>query len=143
MNDVYRPLAETRRGREAHFPFQETLHHGAISVVAGDGRPVASVGDSHTALPLRSTAKPFQLLPLLLDDIGSRFAHLKRPLDDKDMALMMSSHNGEPMHVERVASLLEGAGLTASNLLCGVQEPLHEPSRRALQQHGETPSALH
>lgn len=143
MSDSYRPLAETLRGRDAHFPFQETQHFGAISVVSGDGHPVASVGDPRIALPLRSTAKPFQLLPLLIDDVCSRFERAGHPLEAKDIALMMSSHNGEPMHVRRVASILARAGLSPRELLCGVHAPLHEQSRSALLRDGETPTALH
>ena len=106
---AYQPLAETRRGRGAQFPFQETLHYGAISIVSGDGRSVASVGDPRIELPLRSTAKPFQLLPLLLDDVCSERESAGYPLMTEDIALMMSSHNGKPMHVERVAAILEHA----------------------------------
>ncbi len=140
---AYQPLAETRRGRGAQFPFQETLHYGAISIVSGDGRSVASVGDPRIELPLRSTAKPFQLLPLLLDDVCSERESAGYPLMTEDIALMMSSHNGEPMHVERVAAILEHASLSSDDLLCGAHPPLHEQSRTALQRKGEAPSSLH
>lgn len=143
MNDSYRPLAETLRGRDTHFPFQETQHYGAISVVSGSGEPVASFGDPRIALPLRSTAKPFQLLPLLLDGVCSRFEREGHPLEARDLTLMMSSHNGEIMHVRRVASILANADLSPRELLCGVHAPLHEQSRNALLRDGETPTALH
>ena len=44
-------------------------------------------------------------------------------LTDADIALLCASHNGEPRHTERVASLLARIGASESVLACGTHEP--------------------
>jgi L-asparaginase II len=114
----------------------ETLHHGSIAVVDANGRLVHQVGDASRAYALRSTAKPFQLLPLLLDGLHA-------PLESADLAVMMSSHNGERMHTERIAALLARFGLAREALKCGVEAPALRADRERLLRANEPPSALH
>jgi len=136
---AFEPLATGERG---HGPqaVLETQHWGALSVVDGTGREIAGIGDTDRPFPLRSTAKPFQLLPFLLDR-----AHLELSREERlaDLAVMMSSHSGEPMHTGRVARLLERAGLGAEALACGVHPPFDEATRNALARAGQAPNALH
>jgi L-asparaginase II len=44
-------------------------------------------------------------------------------LGDADIALLCASHSGEPMHVERVASLLARIGAGETDLACGSHVP--------------------
>ena len=53
-------LAETTRGG-----IVESVHDGVIAVVDVAGRLVASVGDPETVVFYRSSAKPFQAIPLV------------------------------------------------------------------------------
>lgn len=119
----------------------ETRHRGAIAVVDAHGRLVRQVGDANWTYALRSTAKPFQLLPLLLD--GLHAGGGDAPLEPADLALMMSSHNGERMHTERIAALLERFGLHQDALKCGVEAPALRADRERLVRANEFPSALH
>ncbi len=133
------PFAVTVRGGPERV---ETAHLGALAVLAGDGREVLALGDVGRALPLRSTAKPFQLLALLLDGLERSPAQLA-PLEDADLAVLMASHSGEPRHTERVAALLERYRLSAGELRCGAHPPFDRDTRHALIARGESPTALH
>lgn len=117
----------------------ETVHTGLVSVVTGDDDEIFAVGHTDAPFPLRSTAKPFQLLPYLLDGL-----HEQAPAaEPADLAVMMASHSGEPMHTERVAALLARWGLSPEALQCGVHPPLDVATHEALVRAGDPPSALH
>ncbi len=121
---------------------RETRQAGAIAVVDGDGALVAAIGDVDVPFPLRSTTKPFQLLPFLLDGL-----HQDSPRGPEerlaDLAVMMASHAGEPMHTERVKGILDAYGLRSEALLCGAHWPYSASARDALTCSGELPSNLH
>ena len=132
-------LVEFQRGGSDRV---ETLHRGCIAVVDADGKLLWQVGDAGRAYALRSTAKPFQLLPLLLDGLHADGSEAGG-LESADLAVMMSSHNGEPMHTERVAALLARFGLPQSALKCGVEAPALRADRERLVRANQQPSALH
>ena len=95
----------------------ENIHHGSLAVVNARGALLASVGDVESPLFTRSSLKPFQAMPLIAlaaDRLG---------LDDADVALLCASHSGEPMHVERVVSLLARIGAGEATLACGSHVP--------------------
>jgi L-asparaginase II len=132
-------LVEATRGR---IKYPEIRHAGAIAVVDGGGALAAAVGDVDVAFPLRSTSKPIQLLPYLLDGLhldGPRGAGELLP----DLAVMMASHAGEPVHVDRVKGILDAYGLTSDALLCGAHWPYSTTARDALACSGESPGNLH
>ena len=93
----------------------ETVHNGAVAVVADDGNLVASVGDIDQPFFLRSAAKPFQAL--IAQQEGAE-------LDSQQMALAAGSHDGEPVHVALVEAMLGGMGLDMSHLQCPPGWPL-------------------
>lgn len=95
----------------------ENVHFGSLAVVNAQGRLLASVGDVETPVFTRSALKPFQAMPLIAQ------AAQRHRLDDADIALLCASHNGEPMHVERVAALLSRIGADESALACGTHQP--------------------
>lgn len=97
----------------------ENIHYGSLAVVNTDGDVLASVGDVESPLFTRSALKPFQAMPLI-----ARMAQRDR-LDDADIALLCASHSGEPLHVERVASLLARIGASEADLACGTHVPFH------------------
>jgi len=102
---------------------------------------VAELGDPAalaTATYLRSAAKPFQALPLLLAGGAEHFA-----LDAADLALICASHSGTPEHTRRALSLLERGGFGVADLLCGAHPPYDRASAEALARRGEAPSPLH
>ncbi|MCW5654717.1 asparaginase [Hydrogenophaga sp.] len=106
------PVAVAYRGGHP-----ENIHHGSVAVVNTRGELLASVGDVETPLFTRSALKPFQAMPLV-----ARNAETQR-LEDADIALLCASHSGEPMHVERAASLLARIGADETTLACGTHVP--------------------
>jgi L-asparaginase II len=99
---------------------------------------VARLGDPTVATFVRSAAKPFQAIPLLLAGGAERFG-----LSGADLALICASHSGAPEHVARAASLLERGGFTVDDLLCGAHPPLDRAVARRLRASGEAPTPLH
>src|SRR5574338_524573 len=110
---IAEPLVEVKRGS-----ITESRHRGHIVAVEPDGNIIASLGTLHNVTFLRSSAKPFQALPLLLTGAADRF-----DFTDREVALACASHNGEPIHTEVVESILKKIGLGAEALKCGVHEP--------------------
>jgi L-asparaginase II len=109
-----------------------------VAAATPEGRLVAFQGDPEAATFLRSAAKPFQCLPLLLAGGAERFG-----LEAADLALICASHGGTPAHARRAADLLARGGFSPADLLCGVHWPLDEESARRLREAGETPTPLH
>jgi L-asparaginase II len=112
-----------------------------VAAVTPEGRLVASLGDPdhpETATYLRSAAKPFQCLPLLLAGGEERYG-----LAPADLALICASHSGDPEHVARAADLLARGGFTVDDLLCGAHAPLGAASAERLRREGIEPTPLH
>lgn len=127
------PLAAVRRGEHV-----ESWHLGAVAVATPEGRLIAQAGDPALATYLRSAAKPFQVLPLLLAG-GER----EWQLSEADLALIAASHSGGPEHVTRAAALLAKGGFTVADLACGAHAPLGVPEARELAAAGTAPTPLH
>ncbi len=127
------PLATVFRGG-----LPESFHFGAAAVATPAGRPVAHLGDPSLATFVRSAAKPFQALPLVLAGGAERFS-----LAAADLALICASHAGRPEHVERAAALLARGGLDAGHLRCGAHPPLDAAAARELAARGSAPGPLH
>src|ERR671929_1262295 len=87
------PLVEVRRG-----PIAESRHRGHVAAVDGEGRLVATLGEPETVTYLRSSAKPFQAVPLVTSGAADSFG-----FTEKEIAIACASHNGEPIHTETVA----------------------------------------
>ncbi len=126
-------LARVTRGGRV-----ESVHRGHAAAVGESGPVLAAAGDPDMAVYLRSAAKPFQVMPLL--EAGGEHAF---GLTSGEIALMCSSHGGEPVHIRAAARLLAKGGFTARDLFCGGHMPMHEPSARALIRRGLEPSPLH
>jgi len=126
-------LARVYRGTRV-----ESAHRGAAAVVDSRGHRLAECGDARGAVFTRSTAKPFQAMPLLL--AGGEKAYR---LGDAEIALMCASHGGEPRHAALAGKLLRRAGLRVEDLQCGAHLPMHGPSARELIRRSESPSPLH
>jgi L-asparaginase II len=107
-------------------------------VATPEGRLVARLGDPGMATYMRSAAKPFQALPLVLAGGIERFS-----LTAADLALICASHGGTPEHTARAASLLDRGGFTTADLLCGAHPPMDRESARRLLEDGASPTPLH
>jgi L-asparaginase II len=93
-------------------PFVESVHL-VHAVAVQDGRVVAEAGDAGFLTSLRSSAKPFQALPLVRS---------RDDLDDADIAIASASHRAEPEQIEAVRRLLAKAPATEDELEVGLQE---------------------
>jgi L-asparaginase II len=116
----------------------ESRHRIHAVVVDAEERVRASVGDPETSTFFRSSAKPFQALPIVEDGALDRFG-----LTLEELALCCGSHSGEARHVRTAESILQKIGLSGEALECGAHAPFHEMSRRELYEAGLEPVRLH
>jgi L-asparaginase II len=126
------PLVEVRRG-----PIVESRHRGHVAAVDGAGNLAASLGEPETVTYLRSSAKPFQALPLVTSGAADRFG-----FTDVELAVACGSHSGQDLHAETVAGMLRKIGLDESFLKCGVHEPFDRETAERLRARGERPTVL-
>ncbi|HEX6491286.1 MAG TPA: asparaginase [Gaiellaceae bacterium] len=96
-----------RRGK-----FVESVHL-VHAVAVQEGAVVAEAGDPGFPSSLRSSAKPFQALPLVRS---------RQDLSDQDIAIASASHHARPEQIEAVRRLLEKAPASEDELEVGLQE---------------------
>src|SRR3712207_5328220 len=90
------PLAAVTRGA-----LVESVHRGRFVVCDPDGNVIEAVGDPETYIYARSSAKPFQALPLVDSGAAETFG-----LTDRELAVVCASHNAEEPHLAAVRSIL-------------------------------------
>ncbi len=129
-----RLLVEVTRGDRV-----ESRHRGSIAVVSASGELAASVGEPDSLTFIRSSAKPFQLVPFVA---SGRFDAYDFPNPTESMAIMAASHSGEDRHVRTVQAVLRAGGLTRDVLACGVAMPSDAETAERLTRDGEPPTAL-
>lgn len=95
--------------------------HRVHAVAVRGGRVVKVAGDSGLMCFFRSSAKPFQALPLV---------RARHDLAEAEIAIACASHRAEPAQVAAARSLLARAPATEDDLECGEQE-------------GRPPGAIH
>ena len=98
----YQPAIEVVRGE-----IVESIHHAAIAVSDPEGKLVASWGLPETCAYMRSSAKPFQVLPLLEAGGASKF-----DFSLQEIALMCASHTGTDSHVRTALSIQKKVGVS-------------------------------
>ena len=107
----------------------ESEHSVDGVVVDAQGVILAATSRPDRVTFFRSSAKPFQMLPLVerghFDALG---------LPERLLALIAASHNGEPMHVEGARAILAACGRTEQDLECGFQWPEHHPTVKMLRE---------
>lgn len=124
------PLFEVRRGL-----IVESIHYGSVAIVDTGGDLLAWVGEPGGTTYMRSSAKPFQALPMVYTGAMDAYG-----LDLEELAVICASHSGTDDHVRVVASIQEKAGLQESDLQCGVAFPGHESTRRRMRLEGQAPA---
>lgn len=115
----------------------EIVHWGSVAVCNAQGDLLAWAGDTTRPMFTRSALKPFQAMPLIAG-FAQRYS-----LDGPDVALLCASHNGEPVHTERVASLLARAGADESALACGTHIPYFYSTNNLVPEAGAVFGRLH
>lgn len=127
------PLAVVTRGEAV-----ESQHGGHICVVNAEDEILYNLGDPETLCFARSALKPFQAIPLLAHAGIARFG-----FTPAEIAMMCSSHSGEPRHVEAVLEILKKIGCHRRELQCGVHVPFFFDSVQRLPKAEEVFTPLH
>jgi L-asparaginase II len=125
-------LAETHRGG-----LTENRHWGWITLADSDGSCLYSTpGSESIGIFLRSSAKPFQAMPLVR-------AGLHRELSGEELAIACASHVASRYHLQVVEGLLQKAGLSPEHLQCGPHPPIDAETAQQLLCAGREPTPLH
>ncbi len=112
-------IAEVTRGTVV-----ESSHLGSTVVVDANGTVVAWAGDRDLRIYFRSSAKPFQAIPLVASGAADAFG-----FTSEELALACASHNGSRRHQAVVASMLQKADVDECELQCGFAPPLDEEEK--------------
>ena len=126
------PLVEITRGT-----IVESIHYGSLVVCDPGGRVVASAGDPDALVFLRSSSKPFQVLPLVELGGMERFG-----LTEQELAVMCASHNGTDDHVRVVSGIQQKLGVNKNDLLCGTHTPGDPATAERMLLNGEPSTPL-
>lgn len=124
------PLFEVTRGDVV-----ESIHYGSLAVVDSNGRLLASYGDPQAVAFLRSSAKPFQVLPFV-EGGGVEYYGLT----PRELAIACASHEGSDLHVQTVESFQKKVGVDETSLQCGIHMPGDVDAFKALVANGGQPT---
>jgi len=116
----------------------ESVHRGRVAVCNLEGEVLEANGDPDAYVYVRSSAKPFQALPLVLSGTAGDFG-----LTEEELAVACASHNAEERHLAAVRSILEKAGLPEEALQNGAHPPMYETAAAKLVRNGEGPRSIH
>ncbi|HEU6445436.1 MAG TPA: asparaginase [Gaiellaceae bacterium] len=94
--------------------------HLVHAVAVRDGAVVAEAGDGGLVTFMRSSAKPFQALPLV---------RIRPDLEDREIAIASASHLADPQQIGAVRSLLAKAPAQEDELECGAEGDPPSPIR--------------
>jgi L-asparaginase II len=116
----------------------ESRHFGAAVVCDVKGKVVESWGDIEQLVFPRSALKPMLAIHLLESGASDHYA-----LSDAELSLACSSHQGEQIHQELVASWLTRLGLSEDHLACGAVLPEDTESAHQLLAAGQQGCRIH
>lgn len=125
-------LADVTRGGEV-----ESRHVGTVVVADVSGKRLAWAGDPETFAYFRSSAKPFQAVPLVESGAADRFG-----FTPAELALCCASHSAEAGHQEQVLAMLRKLGLDDGALRCGIPLPIDEQEAALIRAGQKAPSPL-
>ncbi len=107
----------TRREVRTGIEVVESVHHGHLVRVDGDGAVTLALGDPDAVVFPRSALKPLQA-SVCLELIAQADPQLAAALTDAEIAIGWASHRAEPAQVAAVRSLLARAGIAEDALSC-------------------------
>jgi L-asparaginase II len=125
-----RPLFEVTRGN-----ILESVHYGSIAIVDSKGKLISSYGDPKMVAFLRSSAKPFQVLPFVEHGGAENFS-----LTPRELSILCASHEGSDLHVQTVEGIQKKAGIDESDLQCGIHMPSDVDAFKSLILNGKGPT---
>ena len=116
----------------------ENIHRADIVAVNSQGKILHEVGNGHLPMFWRSAAKPFQALAFVKNGGMEKYG-----ITSQELALLVSSHSGEPFHVEILEQILGKLELSVDDLSCGAARPMSGKANVALIKAGMKPQAVH
>lgn len=126
----YRPILELTRGG-----IRESVHFGSMAIVDSHGNLIFSHADPALITFLRSSAKPFQAIPLIENGGPEHWM-----LSKKEIAIMCASHAGTDDHAATIASIQTKINVGEPDLLCGSHPPIDEETTFKLRAQGAEPT---
>lgn len=102
-------------------------------MVDSGGKLFAWYADPEVDPFLRSSAKPFQALPLVM---AGGIDHYE--LTQQELALICASHSGTDQHVDVLSDLHAKLGIEETHLQCGAHAPIHKPTAERLLAQGQS-----
>jgi len=111
---------------------EESVHYGSIAVLDKHGKLTHYLGDPEFFTFVRSSSKPFQLIPLVESGAADHFK-----FTPKQLSVMCGSHTGTDHHRTTVIANLEVAGNSADNLKCGCHVPIFMTLKAVFPTAGE------
>ena len=99
----------------------ESVHHGRLLIIDGDGSDLLSLGDPGKLIYPRSAIKSIQ---------ASAMVRAGLRLDPRELALVCASHAGSALHQESAARILATVGLDERALRNTPDKPLGITERR-------------
>ncbi|HUS84299.1 MAG: asparaginase [Anaerolineales bacterium] len=115
----------------------ESSHQVAAVVADVHGEVLARWGNVNFVTFLRSSAKPFQGMPLVASGAAAHFE-----LSEQELAVVCASHAGTDEHIQVTNSILRKIGLSEADLRCGTHIPFDNETSEALILAGEKPSPI-
>lgn len=116
----------------------ESMHRGDIAVVDVNGKIIDRIGNPELPMFWRSAAKPFQVLPFVAQGGLDKY-----DISSEELALMVSSHNGEQQHVDLVRKALMKVGVGEEKLACGAAKPMSSKAAKTIMLNNEKYQAVH
>ncbi len=116
----------------------ESRHFGAAIVCDFKDNVIESWGDIEQLVFPRSALKPMLAIHLVESGASEHFE-----LNDAELSLACSSHQGEQMHQDLVESWLDRIGLTEDDLACGAVLPEHTESAHKILASGQQGCRVH
>ena len=116
----------------------ESRHVLHVALCNAGGGLLAQTEDPGLVTMYRSSAKPFQLLPLVERGHADRWG-----FRDEELAVMAASHTGSPYHLGLVRGILERIGIAPEQLACGYHDPEDPDSLAEIRSGGATRSPLY
>jgi L-asparaginase II len=113
--------------------YLESVHRGRVAITDPDGRLACSVGAEFAPTYPRSALKPLQAVGMLRAGLD---------LEGELLALVCSSHSGEPMHLAGVREILDRSGLDETVLQTPPDWPLDEAAREEAIRAGRPKAAI-
>lgn len=126
----HQPIFELTRGR-----VMESTHFGSIAVVDSTGKLLHSLGNPHTVAFLRSSAKPFQVIPFVERGGVEHFNFTQ-----SELSISCASHESAQMHLDTVKALQSKIEIQEHDLQCGAHMPADASKLRMVIQQNRLPT---